>query len=211
MPFRHPARRARRRGRFPLVTILVVIAVPIAVLNWLWPKVASAATAFTVAGRLQSERAHSGVGAADGWLPDGVTVFDADYPGVSQVDPGLLAALRRAAQEADGSSVTFYVTTGWRSAAYQEQLLDQAVSTYGSRAEAARWVATPTTSAHVKGQAVDIGRWDSMTWLSQHGAAYGLCQIYSNEPWHYELRPKAVVKGCPTMYADPTHDPRMSQ
>lgn len=211
MPFRHPARRARRRGRFPLVTILVVTAVPIAVLNWLWPRMTSAATAPTVAARLQGDHASSGVGAADGWLPDGVTVFDADYPGVSQVDPALLAALRRAAQEADGSGITFYVTTGWRSAAYQEQLLDQAVSTYGSKAEAARWVATPTTSAHVKGQAVDIGRSDSMTWLSKHGAAYGLCQIYRNEPWHYELRPKAVAKGCPSMYADPTYDPRMSQ
>ena len=28
-------------------------------------------------------------------------------------------------------------------------------------------------------------------WLSEHGAAYGLCQIYGNEPWHYELRPDA--------------------
>ena len=26
---------------------------------------------------------------------------------------------------------------------------------------------------------------------------YGLCQIYGNEPWHYELRPDAVDHGCP--------------
>ena len=38
-----------------------------------------------------------------------------------------------------------------------------------------------------------------------------LCQIYSNEPWHYELRPEAIDYGCPTMYADPTHDPRMQR
>ena len=48
-------------------------------------------------------------------------------------------------------------------------------------------------------------------WLSEHGAAYGLCQIYGNEPWHYELRPEAVDHGCPPMYADPTHDPRMQR
>jgi hypothetical protein len=48
-----------------------------------------------------------------------------------------------------------------------------------------------------------------MAWLSEHGAHYGLCQIYRNESWHYELRPEATVRGCPPMYADPTHDPRM--
>ena len=44
---------------------------------------------------------------------------------------------------------------------------------------------------------------------SEHGADYGLCQIYDNEPWHYELRPEAVDQGARAMYADPTHDPRM--
>ena len=49
-----------------------------------------------------------------------------------------------------------------------------------------------------------------MAWLSEHGAAYGLCQIYRNEPWHFELRPRAIESGCPPMYPDPTHDPRMN-
>ena len=40
---------------------------------------------------------------------------------------------------------------------------------------------------------------------------YGLCQIYRNESWHFELRPDAIENGCPSMYADPTHDPRMQQ
>jgi hypothetical protein len=70
-------------------------------------------------------------------------------------------------------------------------------------------VATPTTSAHVSGDAVDIGPFAATAWLSRHGAKYGLCQIYRNEPWHYELRPAAINAGCPPMYADPTHDPRM--
>ena len=105
----------------------------------------------------------------------------------------------------------FYVDSGWRSSAYQEQLLQEAVSKYGSEAEAARWVATPSTSAHVSGDAADIGRTDATAWLSEHGAAYGLCQIYDNERWHYELRPEAVDHGCPARYADPTHDPRMQQ
>jgi hypothetical protein len=50
---------------------------------------------------------------------------------------------------------------------------------------------------------------DGAAWLSAHGAGYGLCQIYRNEPWHYERRPEAIVHGCPPMFADPAHDPRM--
>jgi D-alanyl-D-alanine carboxypeptidase len=72
-------------------------------------------------------------------------------------------------------------------------------------------VATPDTSAHVSGDAVDIGPSAAAAWLSEHGAEYGLCRIYGNEPWHYELRPEARDHGCPGMYADPTHDPRMQQ
>jgi D-alanyl-D-alanine carboxypeptidase len=72
-------------------------------------------------------------------------------------------------------------------------------------------VATPSTSAHVSGDAVDIGRSDAAAWLSEHGAEYGLCQIYGNEPWHYELRSEASEHGCPAVYADPTHDPRMQR
>ena len=52
---------------------------------------------------------------------------------------------------------------------------------------------------------------DATAWLSEHGAEYGLCQIYNNEPWHYELRPEAIDHVCPPMYADPTHDSRGQQ
>jgi hypothetical protein len=57
--------------------------------------------------------------------------------------------------------------------------------------------------------AVDLGPAAATTWLSGHGGRFGLCQIYRNEPWHYELRPAAVDEGCPAMFADPTRDPRM--
>ncbi|WP_163544344.1 M15 family metallopeptidase [Occultella kanbiaonis] len=146
---------------------------------------------------------------ADGVLPDGVTVFDDQHLGVVNLDPELLEALRTAATDANRSDITFNVNSGWRSPDYQEQLLRDAVTEYGSEAEAARWVATPDTSPHVSGDAVDIGPYDTMDWLSRHGARYGLCQIYSNEPWHFELRPEATDHGCPPMYADPTEDPRM--
>ena len=151
------------------------------------------------------------LGEADGAVPDGTTVFDNGVPGVAKLDPALLDALRRAATDAAGDGVDFYVDSGWRSLEYQERLLREAISEYGSEEEAIRWVATPKTSAHVSGEAVDIGRSRAAAWLSDHGADYGLCPIYANEPWHYELRPEASDHGCPPMYADPTRDPRMQQ
>jgi zinc D-Ala-D-Ala carboxypeptidase len=159
---------------------------------------------------LRSER-RGALGEAGGAVPDGATVFDDEVPGVAKLDSDLLGALRRAAADASGDGVQFHVDSGWRSPAYQERLLREAVSKYGSEAEAARWVATPNTSAHVSGDAVDIEPSGAAAWLSEHGAEYGLCQIYGNEPWHYELRPEAGDHGCPPMYADPTHDPRMQQ
>jgi hypothetical protein len=148
------------------------------------------------------------LGEADG---AGTTVLDDEIPGVANLDPALLGALRQAATDAADDGVEFYVTSGWRSPEYQNQLLREAVSKYGSEEEAAQWVATADRSAHVSGDAVDIGHLDAAAWLSKHGAEYGLCQIYSNEPWHYELRPEAIDHGCRPMYANPTHDPRMQQ
>ncbi|PRI12051.1 M15 family metallopeptidase [Leucobacter massiliensis] len=132
-----------------------------------------------------------------------------DAETVTRLDPALLSALRQAATEAQADGVQILVTSGWRSSEEQEELLRQAIAEYGSPEEAARWVATPQRSEHVKGTAVDLGPADATAWLSARGGAYGLCQIYANESWHFELRPEAVSTGCPPMYADPTEDPRM--
>jgi D-alanyl-D-alanine carboxypeptidase len=148
---------------------------------------------------------------ADGAVPGGTTIFDDEVPGVAKLDPALLGAVRQAATDAADDGVEFFVDSGWRSPEYQEQLLREAISKYGSAGEAARWVAAPDKSAHVSGDAVDIGPSDAAAWLSKRGATYGLCQIYRNEPWHYELRPEAIYHGCPAVYADPTTDPRMQQ
>jgi hypothetical protein len=181
----------------------------IAALDYQWPA-SSSSTVAPLSHVLRPE--HRGASRETGGpLPDGTTVFDDELPGVARLDSVLLRALRRAAADAAGAGVQLYVDSGWRSPEYQEQLLREAVLKYGSAEEAARWVATPTTSAHVSGDAVDIGPPASAAWLSEHGAEYGLCQIYGNEPWHHELRPEAIDHGCPAMYADPTHDPRMQQ
>jgi len=151
----------------------------------------------------------SAAGGADGVLPDGATPFDDRLPGIARLDDDLLGALRAAARDAARDDVEILVNSGWRSPAYQDELLREAVAEYGSAEEAARWVATASTSSHVSGKAVDVGPAAATTWLSEHGATYGLCQVYRNEPWHYELRAGTADHGCPAMYADPTEDPRM--
>ena len=218
MTYSEPARTTTRRIRIRRILVaglLVVIAAIAAALGY--QLLASSSSTALIHRRphhpidvLRSE--HRGaLGEADGAVPDGTTVFDDEIPGVANLDPALLGALRQAATDAADDGVEFFVDSGWRSPEYQDQLLREAVSKYGSEEEAARWVATPDTSAHVSGDAVDIGPSDATAWLSEHGAEYGLCQIYRNEPWHYELRPEAIDHGCPPMYADPTHDPRMQR
>jgi len=198
---------AQASGRRTKLTVRAAFVVANVALVGVFIHQSLATSSFPVAS--PSDARHGAL--VDGFVPAGVTVFDDEIPGVANLDPELLGALRRAATDAADDGVEFFVNSGWRSPTYQEQLLNEAVSKYGSREEAARWVATPETSPHVLGQAIDIGRSDATAWLSKHGAAYGLCQIYDNEPWHYELRPEAVDHGCPSRYADPTHDPRMQR
>ncbi len=206
----------RRRGAGVLVAIAAIAAALgstslVASLTASSPSSASSPPSAPAAVDRSRDGQRDGLGAAGGALPDGTTVFDDDLAGVANLDPALLRALRRAATAAAADGVTLVVDSGWRSRRYQEHLLHEAVAKYGSQAQAARWVATPNRSAHVSGDAVDIGPADATPWLSAHGAAYGLCQIYANEPWHYELRPDAIAHGCPPTYADPTQDPRMQR
>jgi LAS superfamily LD-carboxypeptidase LdcB len=189
---------------------IVVVAAITAALGYQLLKTSSSAATSSPLTALRTE--HRGaLGETDGVVPDGVTVFDDEIPAVANLDPELLEALRQAATDAADDGVEFYVNSGWRSPEYQNQLRREAVAKYGSEDEAARWVATATTSAHVSGDAVDIGHFDATTWLSEHGADYGLCQIYRNESWHYELRTNAIDRGCPPMYADATQAPRMQR
>jgi D-alanyl-D-alanine carboxypeptidase len=214
MTYTNRARRAAPRIRIRrsrIAGMLVAIAAMVAALG---PQLAPSAAAPPIdilrieQGGLRDERPGA-LGEADGAVPDRTTPFDDDIPGVAKLDPDLLGALRRAEVDAAEDGIELLVDSGWRSPEYQNQLLREAVSEYGSAAEAARWVATAQTSAHVSGDAVDIGPSNAAAWLAERGAEYGLCQIYRNEPWHFELRPKAIDQGCPPKYADPTHDPRM--
>lgn len=143
--------------------------------------------------------------ADDGYIADGSTIspFDAGHLAIANLEQALRDAVQQAALDAGADGVELVISSGWRSARYQEVLLDEAIAGYGSEAEARRWVSTPDESAHVTGNAVDVGPTDAMSWLSQHGSDYGLCQTYANEMWHYQL---AVEPGgtCPVQSADST-------
>jgi hypothetical protein len=212
--------RARRRRRIALAVVGVIAAIIVA---FAVQQSLAAASAPAPPGQGTGTGEAMPSGAINGSVVapsevDGVirggdqpTVFDVDRVAVSKLDPALLAALQRAATDAADSGVTFLVNSGWRSPVLQDRMLQDAIAHYGSEAEAARWVASSATSAHVSGDAVDIGPLPTLDWLAQHGADYGLCQIYANESWHYELRPDAASQGCPQMYNDPTEDPRMQR
>ena len=140
--------------------------------------------------------------AADGYVADGtrISLADDDLPAISRLDPDLLAAMRVAEQDAAGDGIRFEVTSGWRSPAYQQWLLDTRIAAEGEDAARA-YVATPEQSRHVSGEAVDIGPVDAQYWLISFGWEYGICQTYGNEPWHFEL---ATEPGgdCPPMRTD---------
>jgi D-alanyl-D-alanine carboxypeptidase len=218
VPYSEPARTTTGWIRIRWIRVaglLVVVAAIGAAVGHQSPGSSSspASSSSTAPSRIDARRSgpRAPLGEADGAVPHGTTVFDDGVPGVANLDADLLGALRRAAAAAAGDGVDLSVDSGWRSPEYQERLLREAISKYGSEQEATRWVATPNTSAHVSGDAVDIGPADATRWLSARGAAYGLCRIYGNEPWHYELRPEAIAHGCPPTYSDPTQDPRMQR
>ena len=192
-----PVRR-RRAWAFVLVATLVATLVSMVVITQGLQSTGSAAR--------PQDAPPSSFGPADGFVDTGepLSPFADETPAIARLDPDLRHAMQAAARDALADGFDFVVTSGWRSEQYQQALFDEAVRDYGSVDEASRLVSTAETSAHVTGHAVDIGFTDANSWLSQHGADYGLCQTYSNEMWHYEL---ATDPGgeCPPQLPDASY------
>lgn len=174
------------------------------------PVVVLAALALVLAGcggeGQPSGRAHARPGpgltrSADQLRPPLPKVLDTTRVDIARLDPDLRSALADAVRAARADGVHVEVTSGWRSREHQQRLLDEAVLKYGSEAEALKYVARPEESAHVTGDAVDIGPTEAADWMGRHGSAYGLCQIFANEMWHFELATEPGGE-CPPMYAD---------
>lgn len=195
-----PVLKALRRAESSLVAATVIM---LALSSCGAPQ--DAAQQQSTAGGTESGTAAGVTAAEDGYIAIGETVspFDGTSPVVAKLEQGLRAALQDAATAASHDGIDMFITSGWRSARYQQSLLDEAIREYGSEEEARKWVNTPEKSTHVTGDAVDVAYTDADSWLSQHGADYGLCQTYANEIWHFEL---AVEPGgtCPEQKNDAT-------
>lgn len=136
----------------------------------------------------------------DGALVDAqtLTAFDVADPAIGRLNPALLTAIQHATTAAAADGITMTINSGWRSPQFQQQLLDNAVRSYGSYGAAREYVQTPEASRHVTGDAVDIGGTGADQWLIANGAQFGLCRIYANEPWHFELA-TAPYGTCPAL------------
>lgn len=119
------------------------------------------------------------------------------------LDPQLERAVARATRAAAKDGVELYVNSGLRSVDEQRELWDAGVEEHGGPHEAARWVLPPELSAHVSGLAVDIGPAEGAAWLGVHGPRWGLCQVFENEPWHFE-RLTRKNGTCPEQLPDPS-------
>ncbi|HWC22468.1 MAG TPA: M15 family metallopeptidase [Flexivirga sp.] len=139
-------------------------------------------------------------GPAAGEIPsDEHLDVSANVPAVTNLDPALRQALGAAETVMRSNGIQLWITSGWRTTAYQQRLYDEAVAQHG--VEYARThVATPDKTEHTKGEAVDIAPTAADKWLILHGAQFGLCQTYANEIWHFELTAKDGQ--CPAMRTD---------
>lgn len=107
-------------------------------------------------------------------------------------------AAAQTAAAADGVELT--LTSGWRSAAAQQEIVAATLERRGTP-EGYRWVLPPEESAHVQGLAIDVGPTEGAYWLQEHGPALGLCPTYANEVWHFEKLPEGRTQ-CPEPHAD---------
>jgi hypothetical protein len=155
-------------------------------------------------GHSRRDAGDAGLTDDDGYIPEGTSLdLDSDLPAVTRLSPDLLSALREAQaamkQEGDGADIT--IADGWRSERYQQYLFAQAVHRYGSEEEAEKWAKRGADSEHVRGEAVDIADAGAMDFLNRFGNEWGLCQVYANEAWHFELRTSPGGE-CPAQSAD---------
>lgn len=128
--------------------------------------------------------------------------------GTDGLDAGLVDAFRDAQRAAAEAGHALTITSGYRSAARQRELLEEAIVEHGSVAEATRWVFPPERSMHVQGLAIDVGDGPAAEWLAEDGSRFGICHTLAWEWWHFEWRARWERDGtCPQAVHDPADAP----
>lgn len=139
--------------------------------------------------------------ASAGAVTPGSDAVDAADPALAGVDTELARRITEAQAAAANDGVVLTITSAKRSAEEQQALVDAAITRHGSQEEASKWVLPPETSGHVQGLAVDVGPTEGALWLGEHGLDFGLCRVYANEMWHFEMLP-ADEPACAPMHED---------
>ncbi|WP_416382750.1 M15 family metallopeptidase [Nocardia brasiliensis] len=146
-----------------------------------------------------------GVGAPQAVAGPGVAIDQREAlgsaAGTEGLEPRLALAYTLAEGEAHAQGVPLSITSGYRSREEQQWLWNDGLAKYGSPDEARRWVLPPEESTHVSGRAIDVGPQEGAHWLEVNGNTWGLCRMFDNEWWHFEL---ATTPGgvCPPTKPD---------
>lgn len=129
----------------------------------------------------------------------------ADDPGAtdpSKLVGGARTAYQQAKQAMAAEGITMTLTSGKRSYEHQRDLFEKEVREKGSTAAARMRVLPPDESSHVDGNAIDINV-AAQPWMKSKGRQFGWCQIYANEPWHFEYQASYKTGSCPALKPHP--------
>ncbi len=131
-------------------------------------------------------------------------------PGDEYVDARILEPLLDMFNAGLDAGLVMYVNSGYRSVSHQAELYQNRIDSYIAQgyseedaiSQTNRWVATPGTSEHALGIAVDITAdeitttdWEVYIWLADNAHNFGFTESFpadrvedtgvSYEPWHY--------------------------
>lgn len=122
-----------------------------------------------------------------------------------RLTPDVAASWQAMSQAASTDHVTLLLISGFRSVAYQRQIIERKLARGDTLDQILRVNAAPGYSEHHTGRAIDIGtpgsppleeefeNTEAFRWLQLHGAQYGFSLTYPRfnlhriiyEPWHW--------------------------
>lgn len=152
-------------------------------------------------------------------VPQGYAVELVKLDDGEKVDKRIYPALQKMFEAAKEEEIHMVVAEGYRTRDEQQKLLNEKTEEYQEKVFvkliakwlAEQWVATPGTSEHQLGLAVDINAdgihntgMEVYDWLAEHAHKYGFIQRYPEdkteitginyEPWHYRYVGEEVAQ-----------------